>query len=83
MSGTSMACPRVSGIAATIKSKNPTWSPSAIRSAIMTTATQSNNERAPLTEDSGSMATPYGYGAGEISPSRALQPGLVYESHHK
>lgn len=37
ISGTSMACPHVSGIAATVKSKNHDWSPSAVRSAIMTT----------------------------------------------
>lgn len=81
LSGTSMACPHVSGIAATIKTKNPAWNPSAIRSAIMTTATQTNNLKGPLTTDSGSPATPYDYGAGEINPARSLHPGLVYETN--
>ncbi|GAU24960.1 hypothetical protein TSUD_311950 [Trifolium subterraneum] len=79
-SGTSMACPHVSGLAASIKSKNPTWSPSAIRSAIITSATPFNNMKAPITRDLGSVATPYDYGAGEITTVEPFQPGLVYET---
>ncbi|KAK3124707.1 hypothetical protein QOZ80_7BG0590990 [Eleusine coracana subsp. coracana] len=79
VSGTSMACPHVAGVAATVKAWNPTWSPGAIRSAIMTTATELNNDRAPMTTDSGSVATPYDYGAGQVHPTAALDPGLVYE----
>ncbi|XP_031265436.1 CO(2)-response secreted protease-like [Pistacia vera] len=80
ISGTSMSCPHVSGIAATVKSQNPTWSPSAIKSAIMTTAIQLNNLKAPITTDSGSIATPYDIGAGEIGTTAPLQPGLIYET---
>ncbi|KAK6256907.1 hypothetical protein QUC31_000366 [Theobroma cacao] len=75
-----MACPHVSGIAATVKSRNSKWSPSAIRSAIMTTATQTNNLKAPITTDIGAAATPYDFGAGEVSTTGPLQPGLVYET---
>ncbi|XP_038715997.1 CO(2)-response secreted protease-like isoform X2 [Tripterygium wilfordii] len=80
ISGTSMSCPHISGVAATVKTKYPTWSPSMIRSAIMTTAFQINNLKEPITTDSGSYATPYDYGAGEVSTSGPLNPGLVYET---
>ncbi|KAL3639196.1 hypothetical protein CASFOL_017103 [Castilleja foliolosa] len=79
-SGTSQACPHVSGLAANVKSWHPTWTPSAIRSAITTTAIQKNNLNAPITTNSGTRATPYDIGAGEISLFGPFCPGLVYET---
>ncbi|KAK4278886.1 hypothetical protein QN277_016666 [Acacia crassicarpa] len=68
ISGTSMACPHVSGIAAFVKSFHPDWSPAAIKSAIMTTAK-------PL---SGSKDY-FAYGSGHVNPVQAIDPGLVYD----
>ncbi|KDP40601.1 hypothetical protein JCGZ_24600 [Jatropha curcas] len=82
-SGTSQACPHVSGAAALIKSVHPTWSSSIIRSALMTTAIIFNNNGKPLTNDSDYRANPHEMGVGEISPVRALDPGLVFETEVK
>ncbi|CAN1322941.1 CO(2)-response secreted protease, partial [Linum perenne] len=80
LSGTSMSCPHVSGLAAVVKSHNPSFGPSHIKSAIMTTASDLNNDKSPITTHSGAVATAYDYGAGEMSPTAPLQPGLVYET---
>ncbi|KAK8942964.1 Subtilisin-like protease [Platanthera zijinensis] len=79
-SGTSMACPHVAGAAAFVKSVHPRWSPSIIRSALVTTAKSTNNLKKSLTTSSGATANYHDMGAGEISPLRALSPGLVFDS---
>ncbi|MFS7958008.1 putative cucumisin [Helianthus anomalus] len=67
ISGTSMACPHATGTAAYVKSFHPTWSPSAIKSALMTTAT-------PMSPAKNSDAE-FAYGSGQIDPSKAADPG--------
>ncbi|KAL8141416.1 hypothetical protein V2J09_007437 [Rumex salicifolius] len=75
LSGTSMSCPHASGASAYVKSFHPTWSPSAIKSALMTTAREMSLENNPDGE--------FGYGSGHIDPAKAVDPGLVYESSTK
>ncbi|CAG7907299.1 unnamed protein product [Brassica rapa] len=79
-SGTSMSCPHVSGAAAFVKAQRPSWTPSMIKSALMTTAITYDNMRRPVTNTSGLTSTPHETGAGEISPQRAINPGLVFET---
>ena len=80
-SGTSVACPHISGLGAVLKSAHPSWSPAAIRSAVMTSATILNNQNKSLTveETTGTLATPLAYGAGFVQPNRAVDPGLIYD----
>uniref|UniRef100_A0A5B6YR84 Subtilisin-like protease SBT1.3 n=1 Tax=Davidia involucrata TaxID=16924 RepID=A0A5B6YR84_DAVIN len=80
LSGTSMSCPHVSGVAALLKASHPEWSPAAIKSALMTTAYVHDNIHNPLKDAStGEPSNPYDHGAGHINPLKALEPGLVYD----
>ncbi len=74
ISGTSMASPHMAGSAALLKQLNPTWSPSAIKSALMTSATQS------VKVASGAADTNrWGYGSGHLNPNGALSTSVVYD----
>ncbi len=68
-SGSSMAAPRIAGLAAMIAAERPTWSPAAVKSALVTTAS-------PLP----ATTTPFDAGAGKANTRRMLDPGLVYDA---
>ncbi|XP_062184660.1 subtilisin-like protease 4 [Phragmites australis] len=78
-SGTSMAAPHLSGIAAVLKGARPEWSPSAIKSAMMTTAEVTHPDGTPINDQAtGLPASHLLMGAGLVNPTKALDPGLVY-----
>ncbi|KAL2516803.1 Subtilisin-like protease SBT1.2 [Abeliophyllum distichum] len=78
-SGTSMACPHLSGIAALLKSSHPNWSPAAIKSAIMTSADLMNLKGTPIVDQTLQPADILSTGAGHVNPSKANDPGLIYD----
>ncbi|KAM3345621.1 hypothetical protein ACQJBY_020229 [Aegilops geniculata] len=80
-SGTSMAAPHVSGIVALLKAEHPDWSPAAIKSAIMTTARVTDKRGMPILAEGlpRKTADPFDYGGGNINPTGAAEPGLVYD----
>ncbi|KAJ0555605.1 putative cucumisin [Helianthus annuus] len=79
VSGTSMSCPHLSGIAALLKSAHPDWSPAGIKSAIMTTADLINLNNQPIQDERELPASLFAVGAGHVNPSKANDPGLIYD----
>lgn len=88
MSGTSMAAPHVAGLAALIKQQYPSFSPSAIGSALSTTACQYEKYGGPVMaqrayanpDQNQSPATPFDMGSGFVNATAALNPGLIFDS---
>jgi subtilisin family serine protease len=73
-SGTSMSAPHVAGLAALMKHKHPTWSPMAIKSALMTSAGD------VLDGANTNQLVIFRQGAGHVRPNSAVNPGLVFDS---
>ncbi|XP_023003034.1 subtilisin-like protease SBT2.3 isoform X1 [Cucurbita maxima] len=90
MSGTSMAAPHIAGLASLIKQKYPTLSPSAIASALSTTASLYDKTGGPIMaqrayanpEQNRSPATPFDMGSGFVNATAALDPGLIFDSSY-
>ncbi|TVT96892.1 hypothetical protein EJB05_57889, partial [Eragrostis curvula] len=82
VSGTSMAAPHVAGIAALVKHRHPSWGPSAIASALSTTARRHDDRGAAIMAEGFETSslrpgTAFDYGAGFVNPAGALDPELV------
>ena len=68
LSGTSMSSPHVAGLGALLTQAHPTWSPAAIKSALMTTGYDTID------------GDVFAHGAGHVKPNSAVDPGLVYDN---
>ena len=73
LQGTSMSSPHIAGAAALLKQLYPTWSPAAIKSALMTSTNDIKLASGALDLDR------WGYGAGHLNPNGSANPGLVYD----
>ena len=79
-SGTSMSAPHIAGIAALFKQLHPDWSPMAIKSALMTTTSDTLETFTETTAADASALRAFAQGAGHVQPNSAMNPGLVYDS---
>ncbi|EER91799.1 subtilisin-like protease SBT1.7 [Sorghum bicolor] len=79
ISGTSMATPHISGVVALVRSVHPDWSPAAIKSAILTTSDEADSNGGAILDEQHGKAGGHATGAGHVNPTRAADPGLVYD----
>ncbi|WP_406250606.1 S8 family serine peptidase [Microbacterium sp. M] len=72
LSGTSMAAPHVAGLGALYLSERPNAAPAEIKSALMTTASNT------VLADGSENTNPFEQGAGQVEPTRFFEPGMLY-----
>ncbi|UYO96709.1 S8 family serine peptidase [Microbacterium sp. M28] len=72
LSGTSMAAPHIAGLGALYLSERPNAAPSEIKSAMMTTASNT------VKGDGSENTDPFEQGAGQVEPTRFFEPGMLY-----
>lgn len=75
--GTSMSSPHVAGLALLLRQLRPSWSPAAIKSALMTTAYSTINDGVAGASNG---LLPWSQGSGHVDPNKAANPGLVYDA---
>ena len=76
IAGTSMSSPHGAGVSALVKAAHPDWTPSMIKSALMTSAVQG-----VVKEDGVTPATPFDAGSGSIRANLAVNPTLVFDEN--
>ena len=59
----------------------PDWSPMMVKSALLTTASVTDNKGQPISTDAGDVANAFDYGSGQVNINAAANPGLVYDSN--
>ena len=74
IAGTSMSSPHIAGSAILLKSLHPDWTPGAIKSALMTTATT-----AVVKEDLTTPADPFDDGSGRVDLTKAGAAPVVFD----
>ncbi|CDP11934.1 unnamed protein product [Coffea canephora] len=70
------ACPHATGAAAYVETFHPLWSPAAIKSALMTTGKRIQSKY-PMGVNDSNNQNGLAFGAGNINPLKAIDPGLV------
>ena len=82
-SGTSMSAPHIAGIAALFKQLHPDWSPMAIKSALMTTATDVLETFTGTTASDASALRAFAQGAGHVQAEPGHDAGARLRQQHQ